>query len=301
MNRSNRLVILIGVLLAVVAFILVVIMLNQGGAAPTGPEEIRETVLVANEDIDIGEEVTPDKVREEAVDPEAVVQEPLRSVSQVLGQPSLVRIPADSQVTAQAIGVSDTVITDLSALLNPGEKAISFQVDRVTGADFLVTGGDYIDIVLAEEISVLQETADSIANTDPDAPPRFETVTGLTDQRTVKTILQDKRVLYVSGTKATQPEPVDANQDGVPDEQQPAQAVLESVIIVFAGTDQDAEVIKFAQSNFTEVGFLTAIVRHAEDDAVEETLGITIDQLVEVYGLRIPDIVESLNTADETP
>jgi Flp pilus assembly protein CpaB len=300
-NRSNRLVILVGVLLAVLAFVLVVIMLNQGPRTPTGQEPVTETVLVAVEHIDIGEEVTPEKVRPEQVDPEAVLQDPLRSVSQVQGQPSLVRIPAESQVTAQAIGISDTVITDLSALLNPGEKAISFQVDRVTGADFLITGGDYIDIVVAEEISVLQETADSIANTDPDAPPRFETVTGLTDQRTVKTILQDKRVLYVSGTKATQPEPVDSDGDGVPDEQQPPQAVLESVIIVFAGTDQDAEVIKFAQSNLSEVGFLTAVVRHAEDDAVEETLGITIDQLVEVYGLRIPSIVEQLNTAEETP
>ena len=42
-------------------------------------------------------------------------------------------------------------------------------------------------------------------------------------------------------------------------------------------------------------GLLTAVVRHAEDDEVEETLGITIDQLVEVYGLRIPNIVEQLN------
>jgi Flp pilus assembly protein CpaB len=300
-NRSNRLVILVGVLLAVLAFVLVVIMLNQGPGAPTGEEPVTETVLVATEDIDIGEEVTPEKVRPEEVNPEAVLPDPLRSVSQVQGQPSLVRIPAESQVTAQAIGISDTVITDVSALLNPGEKAIAFQVDRATGLDFLVTGGDYIDIVLTEEISVLQETADSIANDDPDAPPRFEVVTGLQAARTVKTILQDKRVLYVSGTKATQPEPVDSDGDGVPDEQQPAQAVLESVIIVFAGTDQDAEVIKFAQNDFSEVGSLTAVVRHADDDAVEETLGVTIDQLVEVYGLRIPSIVESLDTTEETP
>ncbi len=52
------------------------------------------------------------------------------------------------------------------------------------------------------------------------------------------------------------------------------------MIIVFAGTDQDAEVIKFAQNDLSEVGFLTAVIRHADDDEVEETLGITIDQLV---------------------
>ena len=67
------------------------------------------------------------------------------------------------------------------------------------------------------------------------------------------------------------------------------------MIIVFAGTAQDAEVIKFAQNDFNEIGPLTAIVRHADDDAVEETLGITIDQLVSEFGLRIPNIVEQLN------
>jgi hypothetical protein len=37
------------------------------------------------------------------------------------------------------------------------------------------------------------------------------------------------------------------------------------------------------------------VVRHADDDAIEETLGITIDQLVTEYGLRLPDIVQQLN------
>ena len=89
----------------------------------------------------------------------------------------------------------------------------------MTGLDFLVTAGDDIDIILSQQISVLQETADSAANPDETAPPRFETVTGLEDQRTVKAILQDKRVLYVSATRAIEPEPTDdTNGDGVVDE-----------------------------------------------------------------------------------
>ena len=67
------------------------------------------------------------------------------------------------------------------------------------------------------------------------------------------------------------------------------------MIIVFAGTDQDAEVIKFAQRDLAEVGLLTAVVRHVDDDAIEATIGITFDQLVSEYGVRIPDIVEQLN------
>jgi Flp pilus assembly protein CpaB len=293
-KRSNRLVILVGVLLAVLAFVAIVILLNQREDT-VAPEEVRETVLVATQAIAIGDPVTPDLVEEVELDPEGVQQTPLRSTTQVSGQPALFAIPEGSQVTAQAIGAGDIVDIDISAQLQPGEKAIAFQVDRVTGLDFLVTPGDYIDIVIAGQVDVLQETADSAANTDDTAPPRFEVVTGLEDQRTVKAILQDKRVLYVSSTRAIQPDPVDADGDGVDDPVQPEQVVIDSVIIVFAGSDQDAEVIKFAQRDLSEVGFLTAIVRHVDDDEVADTLGITFDQLVAEYGVRIPDIVQQLN------
>ena len=296
MKRSNRLVILVGVLLAVLAFVAIVILLNQREEA-VAPEEVRETVLVATQDIEIGDQVTPDLVAEELIDPEAVQPTPLRSTTAVSGQAAVFPIPAGSQVTAESIGLGNILAVNLPALLEPGEKAIAFQVDRVTGVDFLVKPGDTIDIVTSQLINVLQETADSAANTDDAAPPRFEAIPGLEAARSVKAILQDKRVLYVSATRAQEQEPIDVNGDGVIDEQdeQPEQAVIDSVIIVIAGTAQDAEVIKFAQNDLAEVGSLTAIVRNADDDAVEETLGITIDQLVEEFGLRVPNIVEQLN------
>ena len=303
MKRSNRLVILVGVLLAVLAFVAIVILLNQRETQdPDTAVPTTETVLVATRDIEIGEQVTPDLVEELQVDPEAVQGTPLRSTSAVSGQAAVFPIPAGSQVTGEAIGLGNELAVNLPALLNPGEKAIAFQVDRVTGVDFLLKPGDTIDVVTTQAINVLQETADSAANTDENAPPRFESIPGLEAARSVKALLQDKRVLYVSATRAQEQEPVDVNGDGVINEQdeQPAQ-VIDSVIVVIAGTTQDAEVITFAQSNVTEVGALSAIVRHVDDDAVEDTLGITIDQLVEAYGLRIPSIVEQLNEEGETP
>ena len=298
MKRSNRLVILVGVLLAVLAFVAIVILLNNQGA-PAGEEvePTTETVLVATQALAIGDPVTPDVVEEQQIDPEAVQGTPLRSTTAVSGQPALFAIPAGSQVSAEAIGLGDQLSINIAAQLEPGEKAVTFQVDRVTGVDFLVKPGDTIDIVVSEQLTVLQETADSAANEDPNAPPRFEQVTGLSDQQSVKAILQDKRVLYVSSTRAIQPEPQDTNGDGVIDENdvQAEQAVVDSVIIVFAGNDQDAEVIKFAQNDNSQVGSLTAVVRHADDDEIEETEGVTIDQLVEVYGLRLPSIIEQLN------
>ena len=296
MKRSNRLVILVGLLLAVLAFVAIVILLNQEQQV-AAPEEQRVTVLVATEDIDIGEEVTPDKVEAVEVQPAAVQETSMSDPSQVAGQPAVFSIPARSQVTAEAIGLGSRVVVNLPGLLNPGEKAVSFQVERVGGLDFLVKPGDTVDIIVTAEITVLQPTQDSAESTDPDAPVRMEPVPGLEDVRSVKAILQDKRVIYVSATRATEAELQDTNNDGVIDEQdeQPVAQALDSVVIVFAGNAQDAEVMRLAQANVTENGSLSVVVRHADDDEVEETLGITIDQLVEEFGLRIPNIVEQLN------
>ncbi len=151
MKRSNRLVILVGVLLAVLAFVAIVILLNQDRGADGGAEEpTTVTVLVATEDIDIGEPVTPDKVEPQEVDPAAVIGTALSSASQLQGQPALLAVPAGAQVSGEAVGLGDPgTVIDIAAMLDPGEKAIAFQVDRVTGLDFLVNAGDSIDIVIS--------------------------------------------------------------------------------------------------------------------------------------------------------
>ena len=155
MKRSNRLVILVGVLLAVLAFVAIVILLNQR-QEETPEAEVTQTVLVATEDIDIGEEVTPGKVEAREIPPNAAQGTPLTDPSAVSGQPAVFPIPEGSQVTGEAIGIGNRLAVNIPALLNPGEKAVTFQVDRVTGVDFLVKPGDTIDVVMSQSITVLQ-------------------------------------------------------------------------------------------------------------------------------------------------
>ena len=311
MKRSNRLVILVGVLLAVLAFVAIVILLNQPEEGPTTAEPETVTVLVATEDIALGDPVTPAKVEAQEVQPGAVIGTGLSDPSQLQGQPALLAVPAGAQVSGEVIGIQGPGDIDIAAMLNPGEKAIAVRVDAQTGVGFLVQPGNIIDLVISAETTVLQETADSAANTDENAPPRFEEVAGLEGVRTVKAVLQNKRVLNVSATRAEAPPPQDTNEDGVIDESDapPAAQVIESVIIVFAGTDQDAEVVKFAQRDNSELSSerteipssISIVVRHIDDDAVEETTGVTLDSLVSEYGLRVPSIVEQFNEEAPAP
>ncbi len=282
MKRSNRLVILVGVLLAVLAFVGIVVLLGNQTAGPTA-EPTTVKVLVAKADIAIGDSVTPAMVKVLQVDPEAVSGTRFSDPSQMLGKPALFPVSKDQQVSQEVFGTTGSIC--IACQLELGEKAIAFQVDPVTGLDFLIQPGDHVDIVYRTDITVLQPTADSAGSSDP----RFEPITGLEAAPTVKTLLQNKRVLYVSATKIKQVTP--ANETPAPGAAT-SDTPIASVVIVFAGTDADAELIKFAQTDNNVVGPLTAILRHADDDVIETTSGITLRILIETFGIPIPEIIQ---------
>lgn len=258
---------MVGVLLAVLAFVGIVVVLNQNQAAQeVGPT--MATVLVASEDIAIGDPVTPDVVEPREVEADAVLGTALTDASQAQGQPALFAIPAGTQVTQTALGLG-VGAQSISGQLQDGERAIAFVVDRVQGADFLVQAGDSIDIVTS--VNLLAEG-------------------GLV--RSVKTVLQNKRVLYVSNSRIQAAAEATPGPNGEPPAPPP---VFDSVVIIVAGTDQDAELIRFAQRTSSELGdqvasALSVTLRAPGDDSVETTTGITIEQLIDTYGLLIPDM-----------
>jgi hypothetical protein len=106
----------------------------------------------------------------------------------------------------------------------------------------------------------------------------------------VRKLEQQERVLYVSQNRAQQ----SAATPSPGAENAPPQQFTETVIIVFAGTDQDAELVKFAQRDQSEQGALTVTIRATADTANEDTKGLTIDRLVSDFGLPVPGIVEQV-------
>ncbi len=249
------------------------------------PEVPQATVLVATRDIEIGDEVTAEMVEPREIDPGAVVGTPLSDPSQLNGQTAVFPVTEGGQVNQEIIGGVVSTEVNLPAALLPGEKAVAFQVDRVTGLDFLILPGYHIDIVLGQRIPVVQPTIETINS--PPEQQRFEAVAGLESALTVKTVLQNKRVIYVSQARNV----VSGEATPAADGEQGAPPEISSVIIVFAGTDQDAELIKLAQNDISQTGPLTAIVRATDDDVNEATTGVTVSLLIERYGVPVPNLV----------
>ena len=286
MKRSNRLVILVGVLLAVLAFVAIVILLNQRPSGETpDTEPDTASVLVATTDIAIGDRVTADMVETRDIPVEAVQLGALLDVSELTDEPALFDLPAGSQVTESLFGGSGPVTVDIEGQLLPGEKAYAVQFDPVTGMNFLVQQGDRVDIILT-----LDFASGTVAGSPHLRPNDTEIV------RTVKAVLQNKRVLYVSATNIPPPPVIDEEGNEVP---QPDSVAPNSIIVVFAGTDADAELVTFAQRGAGEVGALTMTLRQTDDEVPENTVGVTLADVFETYGLVIPTNVEDLTSPEE--
>ena len=128
MKRSNRLVILVGVLLAVLAFVGIVILLNgpRPGGSTTAPTTVQ--VMVARDNIAIGDPCVADSVEPRQVNADAVVQTRIPDASMLTGRPALVAITAGQQVTQEACGLVGVGVSSIEQSLDP----LRCPVDRPT-------------------------------------------------------------------------------------------------------------------------------------------------------------------------
>ena len=280
MKRSNRVVILVGVLLAILAFVAIVILLNNRPAADTTTEPTTATVLVAIAEIPPDTDVTADLVEQREVDLDAVLPGALRDTSQLADRTTVVAIPVGAQVTEAAFGGTQDTQADLEAQLLPGEKAIAVQLDPVTGLNFLIEQGDVVDLIVSIDFAPGKVVgAPHLRSNDSEIV------------RTVKAVLQAKRVLYTSDSNIPLPPTLDEEGNVVPPAQTEAPG---NAIIIIAGSDADAELLKFAQRDGSEVGTISVTLRHSDDEALEETSGVTLLDVIDTYGVVVPQPVEGI-------
>lgn len=292
MKRSNRLILLIGFLLAAVAFVGVVLLLGQQGGAPTPgqPDASKTTIVVASVDIPLGETLTEDLVETREV---RTTEKPAGAYtleSEVVGRAITTQLTKGQLIDANAFAIS-TVNPDVARLLDPGKRAIAVQVDQVTGVGTLIKPGDRVDVVLA--FSQDQESKNPIVSEG--APTRegqplvtirnFQTVDGLLNNTTIKVLVENLRVV---GTLLP---PVEAPQGGQGN--QPASNAPslngQNQLVLLEVTPQQAELIRFTQLD----GNLSLVLRAPGDAEAQPvtTTGITVRELVDRYGVLPPKII----------
>ncbi len=307
-KRSNRLIILIGVFLAIVAFIGVVLMgnaqggnKNQANASPTPSVEPSTTIVAAKTTIALGTKITADMVEEQPIKVSKKTELGAGYFTlkgEVIGKTAGATIEAGSYIQAGAdFTPSGTVKAgeSLKDSIGKGMLGISMEVDQVNGVGTLVVPGDHVDVILSVWSAQMAFS---------DITVKSQTQTGKLslsggNDVTTKMIIQNRKIVAVllPQVENTPAPAASANPSATPAPTQADTVSLTSrhMMVIVEVTPQEAEVIRWAQraekqdpQNYITLGLA---LRSSQDDSSADvkTTGITFRQLVMLYGVLPPD------------
>ena len=289
MKRSNRLVLLIGVFLAIVAFVGVIVLAGGGGSnGPNATPPVEGPVVVATTDIPLSTKVRDDQITVQTLPLTAILPGAFTDKSQVIGKVVRQAVTSGAQITGDTFGqTSGGTILNIDTPL--GLRSIAVEVDQVTGVGTVIKTGDYVDMVVgfaSDKFPVVTQNP---------VDDSFQVVAGL-NGTSVKLLLQGMQVL---GTLL--PPPTTATDPNASAE--PGTALNDQrEIVILAVTPQQVEVIKFAQLD----GSISLVLRSPDDFIDPETgevipvvvpsttTGVILKTLVESYGVLPPELVETV-------
>ena len=213
--------------------------------------------------------------------------------SQVIGKTVRPAIVANAQLTPDTFGETARARSSTSRC-RPGKRAITVQVDQITGVGTVIKTGDYVDMVV-----LLPRRRSSPSSPRTPQDNSFTVVAGL-NGTSVKLLLQGMQVLGTLLPPPTAPAAPAEGQAAAPaarhGPQRPAGDPHPR------GHAQQAEVIKFAQVD----RHISLILRSADDfldpttgepetpPLPDETTGIILKTLVDTYGVLPPELVETV-------
>lgn len=299
MKRSNRLVLLIGVALAVVAFVGVLLLLQSPQANNNGTPAVPTTgqVLVARSDIPLSTRITADQVEVKELKLTAINAGAFQDPSQVVGQIARQPVAAGAQITATTLngGLSGTVI---DVQTPAGQRAIAVRVDQISGVGTVIKTGDYVDAIFA-----LSEEQFASVTQDPTNTKQVIVTNPGPKGTTIKLILQGMQVL---GTllPPVAPPAANAQASAAPAPAEPGTVLNEQQeIVILSVSPQQAEVLRYAQVQGNPLITLSLVLRSPDDfidpatgqpvpPVVAETTGITLKELIDKYGV-LPPVIET--------
>ena len=296
MKRSNRLVLLVGVFLAIVAFVGILVM--SRGSTDTGTIKPPTTgpVVVATADIPLSTRIRADQLKVETLNLTAILPGAFTDISQVVGEIAREPVATGAQITKETVGqTSSGTVIDVQT--PPGFRAIAVRVDQTSGVGTVIKKGDYVD-------SIIALTEEQFASVVPDKEnPGVLTVTNPGPKgATVKLILQGMQVL---GTllPPVAPPPTTGGASPAPSAAPGTALNEQQEIVILAVTAQQAEVIRYAQQMENPLLTLSLVLRSPDDfidpvtgqpvpPVIAETTGIVLKILIDDYGVLPPTIVQ---------
>jgi len=312
LKRSNRLILLIGLFLAVVAFVGVILLTGNnssgGGTPTTTPVPTTAKLVKAATDIAAGTKLTASMVELDEVPLAAAGPDTIPDTGLAIGKTIRQSVTKGETVT-YSFFISSGVETNVTDGLPRGLRAIAVQVSQVTGVGTLIQNGDHVDVVISMKIQNV------IA--DPKNPGQVVNVG--TPEGSVKMVLQNALVVGtllppVAASAQASPTPAPSGQAGS-GSQGPATSLNgQSEMVIVAVTANQAEIIRYAQLYADPATDNISLVLRSPKDYVQvdakgnpvldangnpvsvvppddKTDGVILKTLIDKYGVLPPDLL----------
>ena len=313
MKRSNRLILLIGLFLAVVAFVGVIMLTgntSSGGGTAVGPSPSPTTAKVVKAAVDIaaGTTVTASMVELDEVPLAAAGPDTIPDTGNAIGK-TIRQAVTKGETLGYSFFVSSGVEANITDGLPRGLRAMAIQVSQVTGVGTLIQNGDHVDVVISMKIQ----------NVIPDPVNKGQVIKVGDEAPSVKMILQNVLVVGTLLPPPTasnaQPSPTPSGQTSGGSQGLTTSLNGQSEMVIVAVTADQAEIIRYSQlySDPAAGDNISLVLRSPKDyiklgadgnpvlDAngnpvattppVETTDGVILKTLIDKYGVLPPDLL----------
>jgi Flp pilus assembly protein CpaB len=300
LKRSNRLILLIGVVLAVVAFVAIILLFNNAAGTASGPPPppTELDTVVAAVDIPLGTQVRSDMLQVKMVKVGNRAADVIGDPSLIVGQIVRTDVFTGAQMTQSMFATTGDSQSPAS-LLAAGLRAMAVQLNEVSSVGKLVNVGDRVDAVVGWGGSNCSGSL-PFPVTTIDKTTGLPTIVPNLGGNSTKLLLQDMQVV---GAKRPQPATTAASgaqASPTPGSGATALEASSGEMVILAVTAQQSEVLKYAQLD----GCISLILRSPKDfvDAagkptvpvLDKTTGVILKTLVDQYGVLPPQVIEAI-------
>jgi pilus assembly protein CpaB len=296
LKRSNRLVLLVGVFLAVIAFVGIALLLNGPTQPPPNAIPTVLPAVIAVKDIPLGATVTEDMLTTQdlKIDTERKTTA-FSSPKLVVGSIARRAIKTGTQLEAAYFDTSTTACSTID--VPPTLRAMAVQVDQVSGVGTVINTGDYVDAVVGF-------TGDKFPVVTLNPTDNSITVVAGLNGTSVKLLIDGMQVLC----RQLPPAPAPANgQAAAPEASGGTSLNGQQEIVILGVTAPQAEIMKFAQLD----GSISLVLRSSKDFLDDQgnplvpppagTQGVTLKILTTDFAVPIPELVEAVLPAQAKP
>ncbi len=257
--QKQRLILIIGVVLALIAVFMVKVYLDQqrmvaeeSAQRKYEKNQASQTpALFAKTDIPQGAIISPDDLGVKVVPNQFLQPGAVSSLDRIAGMTAVVPISKDEQITLSKLSLARSV-GDLASVTPVGKRAISIPADEIASLGGMIRPGDYVDVIAMVPITV--QTPEGKPATQTAVMPLFQNVLILAVGQDIGSPAMAAQPRYKSETK---------------------KETAAGGLITLALTPQEANLMAFVQ----EQGKLRLILRSPTDAKVEPIAPASWDTL----------------------